>query len=491
MADVVLRWVVRLVAALCVAAASGGVLAQVGTPGQEVPMLTAPGYKADCPPSTGKTKTPGDALALCPSLMSKGETIGNNVFTYSYAVSSVPVVPSGSGANGSISKTSCFRPVSGGNSTCSTGELAVWVYESAPAECPASAIKSGEQCWCPAGTKPDGGQCVADDCGSKAGKSGRQNMTVGWSRTSGVESSSAFGAMITKAQEVGTGTSVCDGKCRGSAFQDEKSSMWQATAPNDQGLYRVSGDYEIVYTGAACSATDLSPQLDPTKPSPACDGYLGQLNSKTVCVGKVGQADTAITSQTPIKKGNPAAGSAPDAPGRNSGSGGNGGGPAGSSDGSIRGGTGSATDGSGGTGGATGGGTGVGELPEVKMCGRPGEPPCKIDETGTPGQDAIESAKTANEIKLGTVMDNARTQLEQLSTGNGARKALPWSPSALLLPAGACAAQTTQTRLGTLRFDPCSSPIALLFRELMGWLVYMLTLLYAWRAASGGTGGAR
>lgn len=343
---------------------------------------------------------------------------------------------------------------------------------------------TAETCPCPSGSKPNpaGDACIPDNaCASKAGTSEQRNFTLGWSRTSGSEQESAWDASVLQRGVDLIGTTVCDGTCLGTVSANNQSNAWQSTQPNGQGLYRLSVDYTVTYTGATCTASQKSASLDPAAPSPSCDGYLGQINNKPACVGKPGTSDPKVTAPSPVLAGNPAAGSTGTEPGRTGGGGGSAGGPSSPSDGQIRGGSGSPTNGSGGTGSSA---TGDKEI-KVEMCGSKGQPACKIDESGTPdGKAAYDSAGAALERESGRRLDGIR------DAGNN-QKSLPWSPTGILLPPSICQKQTTETRLGPLSLDVCTSPIANLWRDLLSWLLYMLTLLYAWRAAGGSIGGGK
>ncbi|MBB3193148.1 hypothetical protein [Roseateles terrae] len=328
-------------------------------------------------------------------------------------------------------------------------------------------------------------QIPASACSEKAGKSESRNFTVGHSRTSGSERESAWDAAVLKRGADLHNATVCDGTCEGVATFDQSSNAWQSTAPDSNGLYRLSIDLTVTYTGATCTPAQKTPAMDPAAPSPGCDGYVGQINGKTVCVGKVGTSDPIYTAPNPILAGNPAAGSNGSASTgtRTNGTGGAAGGPPSSVDGSIRGGTGSATNGSGGT-GSSPSSSSNGPQQEVKVCGTPGNAPCKIDESGTPdGKGAFSSADG--------LLESASKAREAGMREAGDRKDLPWSPSGILLPAAGCEVQKTETRLGTMPLDLCSSPIAQLWRQLLGWLLYMLTLLYCWRVAGGSIGGGK
>lgn len=122
-----------------------------------------------------------------------------------------------------------------------------------------------------------------------------------------------------------------------------------------------------------------------------------------------------------------------------------------------------------------------GELPEVKMCGRPGEPACKIDETGTPDAATAPLRYSHAGDSVDAAVDAAIGQIQGASTS---RSSLPWTPTAILVPPGSCSSLSTETRLGTLLFNLCDSQLAALWRTLLSWLVGMFTLLYGWRSAT-------
>lgn len=95
----------------------------------------------------------------------------------------------------------------------------------------------------------------------------------------------------------------------------------------------------------------------------------------------------------------------------------------------------------------------------------------------------------AGSVSMESAMDQRAQKLGDVSTGSSSRTVLPWSPSALLLPTAGCSVLTTQTRLGNMVLNACESQSAQLWRQLLGWLLYMLTLVYAWRSLTSATGG--
>lgn len=119
--------------------------------------------------------------------------------------------------------------------------------------------------------------------------------------------------------------------------------------------------------------------------------------------------------------------------------------------------------------------TGDTEVPEVEVCGLPGKPACKIDESGTPtgatqvaaGEAAIAAARAAEVDAVASV-----AQPSALGWGFG-----------IDLPSGACSAFTiTTSRFGTHDFfTVCGNSNVELMRSLLGWLLGILAALYCWR----------
>lgn len=412
-------------------------------------------------------------------------------YSITWSVSGVTFVSTGLGSPraNSPAGTTC-----GNTSSTRAASFFSRTGTSCPRNATGTPLVGPASCTCDSGYAPsaDGKSCVSDgtgaaSCSSKAGTTSVRNFTVGWSRTDGSGETSAWDASVVAAGAALHGSAICDGSCSGTLdLLTADARAWQAQSPNAQGLYRLSVDGTVTWGGAACTPSQTTTAARTDQSSPPCDGYVGQVKIKgtvkTVCVARVGTTDTKYTAPQPIQMGNPAANSGPGTQGSREvgSSGGADGGPATSGYGQIRGGSGDAA--AGGTGSSPAGDV------EVNTCGIPGQPACKIDETGTPGGGEVGAARTAALGSLGTAIDGIGTAIRDVG-GSGARTSLPWSPTALLLPTGFCSAQTTQTRLGPLVFDPCTSTMAQLWRSLLGWLVGMLTIVYAWRSVVGSTGG--
>lgn len=322
----------------------------------------------------------------------------------------------------------------------------------------------------------------------QAGQTSTKNVTTGWSRSPEPPTGSAYDTIV--AVSVGNvGTSVCDGQCQWSV--GPAVDAWQSKSPAPNGMYRISVDYQMTTTGQTCTAK--TPSVDPNQPPPPCDGYQGQINGKTVCVGPQGSSDPTVQQQTPPKWGNPAAGSGGNLPqsGREptGGDGGNGGGPPTTDYGDIRGGQGDpATPGAGS--GAGGTPTVNVEFPEMPQpCGTPDGPACKIDETGTPSEADGKAKSEAGKQQLDAAAQSAIDAINSASNGTDSRKAVPWLPDALQLPSAGCTVSTVQTRLGALSLDLCGSELVAMWRQMLAWFMYLATVLYAWRRATDSTGG--
>lgn len=462
-----------------------------------VPVTSQAVYKCTWPNDVSKTATGSSGFAACSEVAARfgTRTEVNGNFRYDYSAS-VLNCPNSAVCDVELRQT-CTRVSNGTQCDPPLVSQATYGYTGPINQdmCPANSTLTGPTtCTCDAGYNASGGVCVpsAENCTTRVGHPSIRNFTIGWSRTDGSGENSAWDASVISAGAALHGSTICDGKCSGSLdLKAPGAKAWQAQSPNAQGLYRLSVDGEVSWSGASCTSSQTTEAIRPDAQSPPCNGYVGQVKmkgqEKTVCVAKVGTTDAKYTAEQPIQKGNPGAGSLSSAgQGEREGSGTNSGnadgGPATVGYGQIRGGAGDATTGSGGTGNDP-----TGDI-EFKTCGRPGDPPCKVDETGTPGGGEVATAKGAAIGALGTAIDGIGDGIKNIN-GSDKRESLPWSPSALLLPIGVCQAQTTETRLGPIVFDPCSSPIANLWRALLGWLVYMLTILYAWRSVVGATGG--
>lgn len=238
------------------------------------------------------------------------------------------------------------------------------------------------------------GPCPHERC--SAGTTNEVNVTVGYSRTPG----GADGKMAVVVSRPWEGGDVCFGGCRYS-YGDPVRAWWDNVGTSS-GLYRGSMDMKITGVGGTCEDED-DPAMSKAQPGgPNCPGSVGEINGKPICAGTATNPtrnDQDINSPLPSNTGNPATGSVGEGgsgPGRTPSSGG--GGPEGGP-----GGTGSSL-----TPGGGGSGSGTVKTPEPgeeqAACGAPGQPPCRIDETGTPRDGASKfdgASRSADETKDG------------------------------------------------------------------------------------------
>lgn len=265
------------------------------------------------------------------------------------------------------------------------------------------------------GACPSEGDCVQ-------GTSGTHNFTIGWSTQSAMQaralSESAFAATLVAPPTMPSGN-VCLDQC--TVTVGSSSAFFHAYSPASNGLYRISGDYATTQTGQACTTPTES--TDSNAPPLACPGYQGTVNGVPVCVPSTTQ-DTTVDK--PYTIGNPGAGSpSSQSIGDRGNGGGNAGGPPSPRDGDIRG------------GGQVGTVNQAGEGESDGECGFGSNPPCKIDETGTP----TETSGTFGQA--GTDVDGAKDSwLGEIESAKATEApgwtwtfALPTGCTSLTLPA--------------------------------------------------------
>lgn len=264
-------------------------------------------------------------------------------------------------------------------------------------------------------------------CGELAGQTETRNLTIGWQ--SGIFDNGAieFKPDGTKAPKGYYGPLPTDGPtcfdgCTASIASIGK--VWLSKEANEKGLYRISGDYGLQFSGAACTPGAADNQASsPTEPSPEPACTTGQVNGKPVCVpDSLGDVNrVAAQGGKNATVGNPTAGTKdatvekiPEA-----GNGGNAGGPKGSDDGSIRTPSGIVVKPSG-SGSPTGNVPEPGEGEEQAECGAPGQPKCLIDEEGTPsGEGAFGDGE-------GSVQETEEGFLAQIAAAKELQ-APPWT----------------------------------------------------------------
>ncbi len=282
----------------------------------------------------------------------------------------------------------------------------------------ASLIK---QVRCPDGYTLENGLCEPPDpgdtqCQQGAAEVSTLNVTLGWARSPLPNKQDQIG-------EVRNPSNVCaPGPTEGSSCRFkvlDNSNQFRSQTPSSQGLYRISGDFTVIQTDQPCGPDDDAESANPDTPDKACPGSVGELNGKPVCaidpgtggidpVGKPG-----VGNQTD-DKGNPSAGKKPSS-GEGSGEGGVGRTPTAGSGGNA-GGPASAANGGTGTKPGTSGPDGTTNKPEEgkeqAACGAPGQPKCRIDESGTPsGQGDFDAAnRGVDETREGWLAEITKAQ---------------------------------------------------------------------------------
>ncbi|RYH64324.1 MAG: hypothetical protein EON54_06685 [Alcaligenaceae bacterium] len=235
------------------------------------------------------------------------------------------------------------------------------------------------------------GPCNVDQCKPKQGQDTTVNWTVGYSRYP-IDHPSAY-TLISPTVDPPADGVMCVDSCKVAAtyYGAGVTGMYSAS-PTAQGTYRLSMDYPALHLGQSCTSAEAQKPLSPTEPIPPCVGAVGTVNNVKVCTGTAANPvrnDTPTAKPPNAQEGNPRAGEKPSS-GQGSGSGGAGRTP---------------STGNGGPGGGPAAAAGTGKGPdgttpkpvegkEQAACGAPGQPKCRIDETGTPdGKGVFDDAK--------------------------------------------------------------------------------------------------
>lgn len=228
-----------------------------------------------------------------------------------------------------------------------------------------------------------------------AGDTRSINMTLGYTHDPSGDKSSSSTDYAGRYISMRTAGAMCasggGSSCAVTFDASPPSMVWISGSPNAQGLYRISVDQKVVFTGASCTQTANEKMVtESTDAAPSCDGTYGVVNGKAVCVPANSGSRNLVQSQsgttnTPRQVGNPAAGSNGGLPiasrTPSGGTGSNDGGPV------------TPLDGSPAPLGAPLPTTPVskttGDLQLTGQCGAAGQPACKIDETGTPSAPSM------------------------------------------------------------------------------------------------------
>ena len=227
------------------------------------------------------------------------------------------------------------------------------------------------------------------------------------------------------------------------------TATWQSVSPTSQGLYRVSVDYDAMHMGESCTPTPAeTAAAHPAADKPTCPGFVGEVSGVTGCYGTASNPtanDVPDTKPKPPEAGNPPAGKKPDS-GEGSGTGGAGRTP---------------STGDGGPAGGPAAAAGSGTKPdgttpkpdegkEQANCGAPGQPKCRIDETGTPNGSDVKNKLTDDVNKAA---DQQKAEIEKAAN----LKADGWTFS-FSLPSGCTALTLAGYQIpgqGPLSIDVC------------------------------------
>jgi hypothetical protein len=257
--------------------------------------------------------------------------------------------------------------------------------------CPANSSLVGSSCTCDAGFDESGSTCVPNMCAAKKGVPYVVDFTVGYARTDGLGSNADDYDCVGGCNKFPASKQWCSDGCR--VDISDPVAAWRSVYPTANGLYRMSIDINVVPTGDSCTSSSAESAIDKTTPAPPCPGFVGEINGKTGCFGTAQKPITteqAPRSNAPVTGvGNPPAGTKPTS-GEGSGSTGAGRTPA-AGDGGNAGGPAAAANGPKGT------TPKPAEGEEQQNCGAPGQPTCKIDETGTKS----DSGTTFGDAKTG------------------------------------------------------------------------------------------
>lgn len=323
-------------------------------------------------------------------------------------------------------------PVYGPANYTGTAQYAGWDYGSY-----AAGKSETAQAFCYLYVKPAGGAWSLYDSSSmtvttgpgslacpSAGDSRSVNMTLGYTHDPSADKSASVGTYADKYLSMRTAGSMCasggGAACAVTFDASPPSMVWISASPNAQGLYRISVDQKVTYTGASCTQTANEKMVtESTDAAPACDGTYGVVNGKAVCVPSNSGSRNLVQSQTGTSStsrqvGNPTAGSNGGLPIASrtptGGTGSNDGGPVTPLDGSPAP-LGSPLP-------TTPVSKSTVDLQLTGQCGGSGQPPCKIDETGTPTALPSDGQSVVNQAfdSLGNVVSTISNKADKDSS---------------------------------------------------------------------------
>ena len=286
-------------------------------------------------------------------------------------------------------------------------------------------------------------------CKELMGQDFTLNWTYGYTRTPNIDADPNWKFVAPRLYPPSDGM-VCDpvSSCK-AAMVLIPTAVWQSVSPTSQGLYRVSVDYDAQYFGESCTPTEVDTAgASPAADKPTCPGFVGEVNGVPGCYGTASNPtanDVPAPKPKPPEAGNPPAGKTPDS-GEGSGTGGAGRTPS-TGDGGPAGGPAAAA----GSGTKPDGTTPKpGEGKEQANCGAPGQPKCRIDETGTPNGSDVKNKLTDDVNKAA---DQQKAEIEKAAN----LKADGWTFS-FSLPSGCTALTLAGYQIpgqGPLSIDVC------------------------------------
>lgn len=317
-------------------------------------------------------------------------------------------------------------------------------------------------------TRETPGTCTSV-CQSQKDQFKTVNMTWGYTRSPNIDSDPTW-SFVGNEIKVPENRMVCDPAqpCQLELAPNPKMSR-QSLSPTDQGLYRLSADYTATYTGEICTPTDDDKAaLGKDAPTPPCPGFVGEVNGKPGCYGTAANPtrnDKPVSKPLPPTPGNPAAGVQPgdgSSPSQtpSTGNGGPAGGPAAAAGPNA--------------GGGDDEGDGTTDKPddgkEQQECGAPGQPKCRIDETGTPDGKGIFDQ---HRDKLENEGQKMTDELEKIR--NTQDKDTSWGTTPTWIQHAACAPWD----LGTLQIAGRSISLSIDMCPIMPWVVGVMNFIWA------------
>lgn len=363
----------------------------------------------------------------------------------------------------------------------------------------------GERVWCNGNTTeltpvtaqvPLSYTCEEEDgpCAERAGEEITGFIPQGYDDSPNPAADSKFAKMI-----INVDTAFCDSVCIQQVGEPVDNGAGQLNCitdnePGSTGFYLTRCEYTITNLGKECDfapdAKHISEMLQPPNP-PDCDGTLGAVNGKTVCLSDKTTDATPTDSGGEPETDEQRHTNDPDGGGRVGGEDGvpetdqdgapldgDGDGHPDGVDDAPSGGGQSRTSGEG-TGSSSGGGddggsgSGSGEGGGEDTCGGPGLPPCdvRIDETGTPTDvpDQTALVNSARDDWIGALGELPEPDLSGWS----------WLPT---LPSGSCSPLTLEWRGQSESYDWCSD--LEIFRLFWIAFVALSSAVYVWRRAS-------